>query len=113
MKYLFLRWVCGIVLALATTACTGLGVQAGPTLTSQIFQEQGLGSLWGEVTDEAPEAVVRVERRDDTALGDLWMEADGKSDWNGDSTEEAPRATAILEKLTLTHSDFAVGSNRL
>ena len=81
MKCLFLRWVCGIVLALATTACTGLGVQTGPTLTSQIFQEQGLGSLWGEVTDEAPEAVVRVERRDDTELADLWMEADGKSDW--------------------------------
>jgi hypothetical protein len=26
------------------------------------------------------------------------MEADFKSDWNGDSTEEAPRTTAILDK---------------
>jgi hypothetical protein len=26
------------------------------------------------------------------------MEADGKSDWNSDSTEEAPRTTAILDK---------------
>ena len=97
----------GIVLSLATTACTGLGVQTGPTLTRQIFEEQGLGNLWGEATDEAPEGVARVELRDDTELADLWMEADSKSDWNGDSTEEAPRATAILEKLTLTHSDFA------
>ena len=88
----------GIVLSLATSACTGLGVQTGPTLSSQIFEEQGLGNLWGEATDEAPEGVVRVELRDDTELADLWMEADGKSDWNGDSTEEAPRATAILDK---------------
>lgn len=102
----------GIVLSLATTACTGLGVQTGPTLTRQIFEEQGLGSLWGEATDEAPAGVVRVERRDHTELADLWMEADGKSDWNGDRTEEAPRATAILEKLTPTHSDFAIDTLR-
>ena len=88
----------GIVLSLATTACTGLGVQTGPTLASQIFEEQGLGNLWTEATDTAPEGVMRVELREDTELADLWMEADGKSDWNGNSTEEAPRTTAILDK---------------
>jgi len=94
----------GIVLSFATTACTGLGVQTGPTLASEISEEQGLGNLWGETTNEAPERAMRLELRDDSKLADLWIEAEGKSDRNGDSAKEAPRAAATLEKLTLTHS---------
>lgn len=102
----------GIVLSFATTACTGLGVQTGPTLTSQIAEEQGLGSLWGKPTNETPVQVMQLELRDDRELADLWVEADDGSDWNGSTTEEAPRATAVLEQLTLPQPVFGSSADR-
>jgi len=102
----------GIALSFVTTACTGFGFQTGPTLTSQIAEEHGLGNLWGEPNYEAPVQVVEIELRDDRELADLWMEADGKSDWNGNTTEEAPRAAAALELLTLPHPVFGTSANR-
>ncbi|MDH3199404.1 MAG: hypothetical protein OEM15_00790 [Myxococcales bacterium] len=102
----------GIALSFVTTACTGFGFQTGPTLTSQIAEEHGLGNLWGEPNYEAPVQVVEIELRDDRELADLWMEADGKSDWNGNTTEEAPRAAAALELLTLPHPVFGSSANR-
>ena len=101
----------GIVLSFAT-ACSGLSVQTGPTLTSHMVEEQGLGSLWSETTDPAPVGVMRADVRNDTKLADLWVKADNGSNRNGDSPDEAPRATALLDKLTLTHSVFGSDSNR-
>ena len=93
----------GIVLSFATAACTGFGVQTGPTVAGQFAEEQGLGNLWSETTNEKPEQAMQLELRDDSELADLWLEADTKSNWNGDTTNEAPRASATLEKLTPTH----------
>lgn len=102
----------GFAFSLATSACTGLGVQTGPTLASQIAEEQGLGSLWGEPDREPTTEAVEIELRNDRELADLWMEADTKSDWNGNTTDEAPRAAAALERLTLTHSVFGSRTSR-
>ncbi len=102
----------GFALSLATSACTGLGVQTGPTLASQIAEEHGLGSLWGEPNHEPPTEAVEIELRNDPDLADLWMEPDTKSDWNGNTGDEAPRAAAALERLTLTHSVFGSRVNR-
>ena len=102
----------GIVLSFAITACTGLGVQSGPTLSGQIAEEHGLGNLWGEPGTEASIQVAEIELRDDRALSDLWVEANDGSDWNGNTTEEAPRAAAVLEQLTLPHPVFGSSANR-
>ena len=93
----------GIVLSFATAACTGFGVQTGPTVAGQFVEEQGLGNLWSETAAEPQEHAMQVELRDDSELADLWIEAEGKSNWNGDTTKEAPRAAATLTKLTPTH----------
>ncbi|MDH3624491.1 MAG: hypothetical protein OES69_05575 [Myxococcales bacterium] len=102
----------GIVLSLATTACTGFGLQTSPTLASQIAEEQGLGNLWGEANYEAPTQVAQIELRDDRELADLWMEADHKSDGRGETERVAPRAAAVLEQLTLPHPVFGSSADR-
>lgn len=91
----------GLVLSLATPACAGLGVQTSPTVANEIFQEQGLGELWGEGPDEALDTATSVEHRDERELTDLWVEADLNSDWSGDGAKEAPRAAAMLKNPTL------------
>ncbi|MGB5811640.1 MAG: hypothetical protein WBG86_13975 [Polyangiales bacterium] len=99
----------GIVLALATSACTGLGVQTGPTLTSEIALEQGIGNLWGE--QEAPVATIpsEIDYRDDSSVADLWVEGE---DQNAVDENEAPRVTTLVERLTLTESVFGSHANR-
>ena len=100
----------GLALSFATTACTGLGIQASPTLA--VFEEQGLSNLWDERTDEALDPSMQVGHRDERQSADLWMKADRNPDWNRDSAEDAPRAAGILEKLMLTNVsiDGIVGS---
>ena len=102
--------IVGIALSLVTSACTGLGVQTGPTLTSQIREEQGLNELWGERGQPSPNSTVSVEVRDEDT-DDLWMEARENVEFNGHSGEPAPRAEALLDRLILTDSEFGVYSN--
>ena len=98
----------GIVLSLALSACTGFGVQTGPTLTSQIAEEQVLGNLWGEKEAEGPNGQVALAQDDhEHDEADLWIEAaQGQSDWNGygDELDATPRADRVLERLTLKDS---------
>ncbi|MEM8608565.1 MAG: hypothetical protein AAGF92_15790 [Myxococcota bacterium] len=97
----------GIALALATSACTGLGVQTGPTVTSAIAAEQTLDTLWGE--EDAPVASVasEIDYRDDSSVADLWVEGtdvEAKRD-------ESKGLTAFIQRTTLTDSVFASDSN--
>lgn len=97
----------GIALALATSACTGLGVQTGPTLTSEIAAEQSLGNLWGE--EEAPVASIpsAIDYRDDSSLADLWVEGQ-----DVEAEEDETRGiTAFIQRTTLTDSVFASNAN--
>lgn len=96
----------GIALALATSACTGLGVQTGPTLTGAIAAEHNLDTLWGEA--DAPVASIPTEigYRDDS-VADLWVKgADVQPE-----TDESKGLTAFIERTTVTHSVFASNSN--
>ncbi|MEM7139250.1 MAG: hypothetical protein AAF500_21945 [Myxococcota bacterium] len=99
----------GITLALATSACTGLGVQTGPTLTSEIAQEQGLGNLWGEQAAPVASVPSEIDYRDDAALADLWVEGQEPV---AESGNEAPRAVSFLERVTLTDSVFGSDADR-
>jgi len=98
----------GIVLALATTACTGIGVQTGPTLTSQIAEDTQLGYLWNPSEDN-PNGIVEPHLRDDVRLSDLWVE--GEEQPARTAPEPSPRATNLLERMTLTDPVFASYSN--
>lgn len=103
----------GIVLSFATTACTGLGVQTGPTLASEMFEEQGLANLWSDNTDQAPENTITVEFRDESEIADLWIESEGNSDWNGRTADRTPRATNdMFVRPTLTRSVFGSNADR-
>ncbi len=102
-----------IALSLATSACTGVGLQAGPTLTSQIVDEQALTSLWGEHTPDSPNGLVTLDAEHEHDEGDLWIEsANAQSDWNGygDPEDAAPRAERVLDRLTLKDAVFASDS---
>ena len=93
----------GIAFALVASACTGIGVQTGPTLTSQIADEQALGNLWGERSEESPNGVVVEHDRNGVELADLWVEG---GDVQEKTDRRAPRASALVERLTLTESVF-------
>ena len=97
----------GIVLALATSACTGLGVQTGPTVASAIAAEHSLDTLWGE--EQAPVANIdsAIDYTDDSTLADLWVEgADVEP-----AADETTGLTAFIQRTTVTHSVFASDSN--
>lgn len=102
-----------IALSIATTACTGLTAQTGPTLSRQIAEEQRATSLWGELGAlQVPNGVVEVEDRTDRDLFELWPGAVAESRLHGASDEASPRATAVLQKLTLTRSVFGSHNNQ-
>lgn len=89
-----------VALTLGATACTGLGVQTGPTLTQQLTGEMSVGdNLWAANEPQVPTDMELRRSTFDTA--DLWMEADDRSDWNGDAHRYNPRARRVMDLLVV------------
>jgi hypothetical protein len=61
----------GIVLALGTVGCAGLGVQHGSSLTAHVQNEQGFDNLW-VAREKAPTGGLHVPVYAEQGLSGLW-----------------------------------------
>ena len=87
-----------VTLMLCSYACTGLGIRTSPSAASRFKEGISVDDVfWTETEHQTPG---RGELRVVTCQeGDLWIEANDGSDWNGTREEHAPRLEAARDLL--------------